>query len=183
MKKSVRLLLLVAALAVAVGCFLLVSHLFGDEDGEAQSEAETISVYWTDSAEIIGMQFDADGASHAFTFASDEWQDATGADRPLEQSSMDALATVCANWTAKRVVNDHPESLAEYGLDEPVLRIQLTLRDGSSVTLLIGDYSEAGEGDYLSVSGSDTVYLVAASARSAITNNLSTCYMEASEAE
>lgn len=102
MKKSVRLLLLVAALAVAVGCFLLVSHLFGDEDGEAQSEAETISVYRTDSAEIIGMQFDADGASHAFTFASDEWQDATGADRPLEQSSMDALATVCANWTAKR---------------------------------------------------------------------------------
>lgn len=183
MKKSVRLLLLVAALAVAVGCFLLVSHLFGDEDGEAQSEAETISVYRTDSAEIIGMQFDADGASHTFTFASDEWQDATGADRPLEQSSMDALATVCANWTAKRVVSDHPESLAEYGLDEPVLRIQLTLRDGSSVTLLIGDYSEAGEGDYLSVSGSDTVYLVAASARSAITNNLSTCYMEASEAE
>ena len=72
---------------------------------------------------------------------------------------------------------------AEYGLDSPVLQIQLTLRDGASVTLLIGDYSEAGEGDYLSLSGSDTVYLVAASARTAITNNLNTCYMEASDAE
>ena len=96
---------------------------------------------------------------------------------------MDALATVCANWTAKRVVSDHPESTAEYGLDSPVLQIQLTLRDGASVTLLIGDYSEAGEGDYLSLSGSDTVYLVASSARTAITNNLNTCYMEASDAE
>ena len=62
-------------------------------------------------------------------------------------------------------------------------RDALTLRDGASVTLLIGDYSEAGEGDYLSLSGSDTVYLVAASARTAITNNLNTCYMEASDAE
>lgn len=34
-----------------------------------------------------------------------------------------------------------------------------------------------------SLSGSDTVYLVASSARTAITNNLNTCYMEASDAE
>ena len=183
MKKGTKLLLLLAALAVAVGCFLLVSSLFGEEEPDAQSEEETVSVYRVESDDIVGMQFDLDGESHAFSFASDEWQDATGADRPLEQSSMDALATVCANWTAKRVVSDHPESTAEYGLDSPVLQIQLTLRDGASVTLLIGDYSEAGEGDYLSLSGSDTVYLVASSARTAITNNLNTCYMEASDAE
>lgn len=42
MKKGTKLLLLLAALAVAVGCFLLVSSLFGEEEPDAQSEEETV---------------------------------------------------------------------------------------------------------------------------------------------
>lgn len=165
------------------GCFLLVSSLFGEEEPDAQSEEETVSVYRVESDDIVGMQFDLDGESHAFSFASDEWQDATGADRPLEQSSMDALATVCANWTAKRVVSDHPESTAEYGWTAPSSRFS-----SRSGTARPSPCSSATTRRPARATTSPCPARIRCTwsrppPRTAITNNLNTCYMEASDAE
>ena len=115
-----------------------------------------------------------DGARDTLSFTS------------LMQTSKDAISKLKGtelDTTEKEEGNiDGPFDLA-YAVTEDNEDGQARFLWVASVTLLIGDYSEAGEGDYLSLSGSDTVYLVAASARTAITNNLNTCYMEASDAE
>ena len=60
MKKGTKLLLLLAALAVAVGCFLLVSSLFGEEEPDAEYSVEpkvdglSVALEYVDGAFVRG---------------------------------------------------------------------------------------------------------------------------------
>ena len=62
--------------------------------------------------------------------------------------------------TASRVL-DEPETLADYGLDDPSLTITATDGDGTAYTFAIGDQNEVTQEYYLLYNGEeDKVYLV-----------------------
>jgi hypothetical protein len=56
-----------------------------------------------------------------------------------------------------------PKDLSEYGLDSPKTLIQVTLKDGSTITLKLGNESVDGKGNYALVNDDANVYLVASS--------------------
>lgn len=54
-------------------------------------------------------------------------------------------------------VNEHPDNLADYGLDNPRARMQVDY-PGKSTELLVGDMDYSGSGFYIKTNESDTVY-------------------------
>ena len=64
--------------------------------------------------------------------------------------------------------------LAPYGLDEPVYKISVTDRDGTTTTVLIGDNNETAGSVYAIYEGEpDTVYSVQPSIKAAVEKKLS----------
>ncbi len=82
----------------------------------------------------------------------------------LDQSKADAIIGCAANLTANRLVTDHAENLASYGLDSPGSRVTMTYTDGTKSVWLVGNRAPTSTASYFAEEGSPAVYLLYASA-------------------
>jgi hypothetical protein len=73
-------------------------------------------------------------------------------------SSMDSI-------TRNRVIDEAAKDLSAFGLQPAKMTVQYELEDGNKGALLFGETSPSGEGVYMAVEGSQTVYLLSATAR------------------
>lgn len=71
-----------------------------------------------------------------------------------------SLMTYCAAVNAKQVVDRSPEDLSLYGLDSPAATVDIAYNDGSALKLNIGDRERLTDSYYMSVEGSEVVYLI-----------------------
>ena len=76
-----------------------------------------------------------------------------------EMDVEDVAATFSALW-AEDLVEENPEDLSQYGLDEPTATGTAYLEDGSTVVLYLGDRTPVGNTYYLMAEGDPNVYTV-----------------------
>lgn len=96
----------------------------------------------------------------------DTWQWDDGL--PVPGSTPRRLAMRAAGVEAEEFVDDHPSSVARYGLDKPLATITVKDQAGTTRTLLIGDMGPSRQGPeehlieraYARIDGEEPVYLV-----------------------
>ena len=75
-------------------------------------------------------------------------------------SKFRSMMFTMTSLNAVKIVSEHPENLADYGLDEPQFRMQMSFEDGHSVTLYVGDPTPVDRYYYAKTDASDTVYVI-----------------------
>ncbi len=86
-------------------------------------------------------------------------------DIPAERVDMDELIdllTNCGKVSALQEVNASPKDLAIYGLEKPAAQVAVTYKDGSSLTIMLGNIERVSGNFYMRVDGTTAVYLAEA---------------------
>lgn len=161
MKRGTQLLVLLAALAVAVGAYFAVTAAVKGGEGKKEEEAaqtneqplaaggydEIDAMAWTYGGVSVSLERDGDG----------QWYCPDEPDCPIDQSKA-AIMQSAASAVAGELYVEKAEELASYGLDEP--QLELTVRAGEvERRYAVGDYSELAGRYYMTVDGGSDVYL------------------------
>lgn len=171
MNKKVKSLIIGAAVALVllgVLAYLLLVPPKAEENpvSSSQSSAPAVSsttkrLYEGDPADVVSIAIEGDKTGSyeivrdGDTFAIEEFEG-------LAQltSSYDSLVDYYADITVARTVNEAPDDLSIYGLDDPVLNVTVTYKDGSSHEIRYGDMMPTSDGYYLQIDDDSTVYAV-----------------------
>ncbi len=76
----------------------------------------------------------------------------------VNSSSLGTVASAAANISASREVKER--SVADCGLDNPTLKVEVVPKEGEGYTILFGSESPDKTGYYLKLSNSDKIYVV-----------------------
>jgi hypothetical protein len=97
-----------------------------------------------------------------------KWQ--ITAPKPLgaDQEAVSSLLSTVSSLNADRLVDDKPSDLAQYGLTQPSLELDITAKDAKSQQLLLGDQTPAGSAVFAKLSGDPRVFTIASYNKSSI---------------
>lgn len=169
MKRSVKLLLLVALLAVLGACYALAGRVGGGQEVSETEGSYPLSDMTAD--DMTALSWTYGDASWRFEKNGSVWVNAEDASFPVNQSALGAMASRIAGLTATRELTD-VQDRADYGLDAPVLTVTAEGPNGSA-TYTLGDETPFADGYYVGVSGRDAVYTVETSLESAFDKDAS----------
>lgn len=90
-----------------------------------------------------------------------------------DQTPVSGLLTNLTDATIDQVVDQHPSSLKDFGLDPPAFTIDATLdRQPAKFTLLLGDETPTSGGIYAQIAGNPRVVTLASYLKSSLEKNL-----------
>lgn len=173
-KKTVKMILAVAALAVLCGTYVGVStYVSKQEEAENSKEEEKqVSVTDTFADEIESVQFLIDKQEITFQKKEDQWVKSDDKAFPVSQDTLNNAVGMLGDLKAERVLKD-VDDLSEYGLDSPVNTIVFTTKDGEETSIKIGAENESVSQYYVKKNEDDkTVYLVANASLTPFMNSL-----------
>lgn len=89
-----------------------------------------------------------------------KWQ--IDAPKPLaaDQTTVSTMLTTLSSLNSERLVEDKASNLSQYGLVEPVLETDVTLKDNKTQKLLLGDNSPTGNAVYAKLDNDPRVFIV-----------------------
>ena len=178
--KTVKMILAVAVLAVCCGAYAgvktYVSHQ-EQKESEAESEENT-SVFTASADDIKSLDFMVDDTETTFEKKDDSWVKKDDTDFPVNQSTLDSVASSVTSVESDRVLED-VDNLAEYGLDSPASIIKIVTKsedeggDDTTTTLYVGDENSSTSQYYVRKDDDEkTVYLVDSSCVEPFTKTL-----------
>ncbi len=155
-KKGLPLLIGVVALALLTVLYvMLVRH-----NTETEEEDTTVKVFDLDTGDVAAVRFTLDGEEETFTLKGDTWSLASDAAFEVDSSKMSTLLDTVTAMAATRTL-DNVTDLSEYGLDEPVQTMVLTMADGTVYTICWGSSNDMTGDDYVYIKEKeDVVYTV-----------------------
>lgn len=158
MKRGLRLLLLIGALALCVAGYFLVGKLVPDETAAEEPDAAAIEIASLDSAALVRIDYTRGGETVALEKSGGTWLYESDPACPLDQTLVKQMVSVSTSLSASR--SFAAQGLAEYGLDQPACSIALTDTSGGKKSFALGDRNEVTLEYYLTADGGGTVYLV-----------------------
>ena len=93
--------------------------------------------------------------------ASGAWKMTSPATYPVDKTNVSSFVSAAASVNSDKVVEDKTTDPGQYGLTKPSLTLTLTLKDGKSKVLRVGDDTPAGSASYASAEGDPHVYTIA----------------------
>jgi len=88
------------------------------------------------------------------------WTIAKPSPMAADSDAVNMLTGSLATLNADRLIDEHPSSLNEFGLTNPPVEIDVTLKGGKTTKLLLGSDTPAGTGVYAKLEGDPKVYTV-----------------------
>ena len=189
MNKKIKSLIIGAVVIVLlVGVLLLLLFMPQKEEETSSSSSGTSStsstssttsttaqLYSFDAAQIAKLRVEGDTIGSYEIVRKDEETLTIEEFEGLDQltDTYDTLYNAYAALSASRTVNEAPEDIAIYGLDDPQLTVTLTMDDGSEQQVYYGDAMPTADGYYIMISGDETVYALSNNAYEA-TNKVAT---------
>ncbi len=120
-------------------------------------DIETVTVRWEDAQDLAISALDHGEDERIFQLTSPF-------ERATDQNRGRLMFASASQMRASRIISEGDDDLAQFGLDDPIGAIIVTLADGTDITLHIGDSSPLSVGSepdrYVRVEGEDRVYLV-----------------------
>ena len=178
--KTVKMILAVAVLAVCCGAYAGVkTYVSHQEQKEAEAESEeNTSVFTASADDIKSLDFMVDDTETTFEKKDDSWVKKDDTDFPVNQSTLDSVASSVTSVESDRVLED-VDNLAEYGLDSPANIIKIVTKsededgDDTTTTLYVGDENSSTSQYYVRKDDDEkTVYLVDSSCVEPFTKTL-----------
>jgi uncharacterized protein DUF4340 len=103
---------------------------------------------------------------------SGSWQITEPKPFNADQSNVSSTLSSLATLNPERVIDDKPSDLKQYGLDPPVVEVDITTKDNRSQKLFLGDDSPTGSSVYATRAGDPRVFTIASYLKNAIAKNL-----------
>lgn len=161
MKKSKRIMALLALLVIAVSANVVIQKINAAKEDEVLEEAGKFSLTEYEKDDISGLQWTKGDSSLSFSLSDGVWQYAQDAAFPVDQTAVKTLSDAAIGLSANRKL-ENIENVSDYGLDEPPFSLSIAFSDGKEVTYSLGDQTPFQDGYYLSVSvQEDSVYVIA----------------------
>jgi hypothetical protein len=91
----------------------------------------------------------------------DRWEITKPEPGPADQDAVNSIVSTAGSLTSDRLIDEKPDSLAPFGLAEPLNELTFHLKSGSSVALLLGNDTPAGSSTYVKLGYSPKVYSLA----------------------
>lgn len=163
-KNVLTLVFLLIALAALCGVYFW----YNERIKEKEEETSAISLTSIDTDSISSMHYVHDDADIVLVLKDDVWISEEEPERPIKQSNVTQILNAIKEIKADRVVTEKAESLAEYGLEEPESLLEVSLKDGSTVTIKVGKELINSEGYYGMVNNDGKVYQLSSDLGSAL---------------
>ncbi len=151
-----KTLIFLVSLILIWSAYLLISGL-GKQDEPRQEVDTALTVARIAAENVTALHWVYQGEDVALRNHDGQWEAENDANFPLDQNYPRAMLEAISVIQAREALDS--DALAEYGLDAPVLSIEILQANGSTDTL---DLSPAGEGSgscYLRYNDSNKVYL------------------------
>jgi len=175
MKKRRNVLILVITLAVLSGLYVFLQNRPASNDGTTK---EDVVISKFDKNDIIKMELKSKNGTLTFhkvekevvkenkdgekeTVIESVWEVDYPHPVTLKKTAVDDIAYSFASLYAERVIEEEtPEDLGPYGLDEPQVVAEATLKDGSKKVFYLGNRTPAGNSYYLMAEGDPRIFEV-----------------------
>jgi hypothetical protein len=102
----------------------------------------------------------------------DSWKITSPGDYPADSSTVSSMLSSLAPLNSDTVVEEKPQNLAEYGLSDPSLEVDLTGKDNRTDRILFGDDAPAGGVVYVQLAGNPRVYTAGSYVKSSLNKSL-----------
>ncbi len=157
-KRSKKLIFLAGTLVVLSGATALALKLNPEnqDSGSEDSESEALTILEVDENSVTSLKWENGNGEFSFSRDGESWVFDEDSAFPLEESYLDAILEDLSQLQSYQTI-ENPESLEEYGLDDPAVTV--TLSGDSTTTLQIGHSSPMDSLRYLSL-GDGNIYLV-----------------------
>ena len=168
MKRGKKMVLLVGLLCVLLGGYSLLGQM-----NETTTVSETKGNYplWIEEKTVSSLAWTQAGEALSFSMGESVWMKADDAAFPVNQTAVQNLADKIEKLTAISELTDvtKPE---DYGLAEPAFTVTVKDETGSETVYAMGDQTPFEDGYYLSVTGSDNIYVIESSLATAFNKTL-----------
>ena len=92
---------------------------------------------------------------------SGKWEITASMPYPVDQPAVNQLVASAANVSSDRVVDEKASNVSGYGLNPPVLEVDITGKGGKVSKLKIGDDTPTNSGSYAMLEGDPRVFTIA----------------------
>ncbi|HOO57096.1 MAG TPA: DUF4340 domain-containing protein [bacterium] len=157
MKKFILTILLALVFA------LMLAYVFIYEKGpsKADKEGEKATIAIVDIPESEIKSIEIKGEEHLLLARSEnKWRLAEPVDARIKEGALEGIIEVLQEFDAQSLVSDNTENLADFGLDNPATEVLVEKQDGQKKWILIGDKTPVGNGNYLTLKDSRSVYSI-----------------------
>lgn len=173
--KSKGLLIATAVLAALSGALYWSNHhLPADETAKASLDTppKILTLKQEDIAKVDIKKKSGEEVALAKN-DSGKWQ--ITAPRPLgaDQDAVSSMLSGVSSLSSDRLVDEKATDLAQFGLAQPELEVDLTEKDSKSHRLLIGDNTPAGSAVFAKLEGDPRVFTIASYSKTTIDKTVS----------
>jgi hypothetical protein len=97
-----------------------------------------------------------------------KWQITQPKPLAADQDSVGSLVSTLSSLGSERLIEDKAADLAQYGLTKPTMEVTVTKKDGKTETVLLGDDTPTGGGEFAMRQGDPRVFTVASFVKSSV---------------
>lgn len=153
-KKGLPLLIgIVVLVFLTVAYVILVKH---NTETAEEVEDTTVKMFDLENKDVAALRFTLDGKEETFTLEGDTWSLASDATFEVDSSKMSTLLDTVTGMAASRKLEEVTD-LSEYGLDEPVQTLVLTMADGTVYTICWGGTNDVTGDDYVYIKEKESI--------------------------
>ena len=160
MKRFTKTIILLLALCLAVGGYVLSQHAGQETDSVNQTEGSFVITAHA-AEDLYGLSYTKNEDEYHFvTLSEGAWQVSEQPLIPLDGNAVQSMAENLIGMTATRKLTD-VTALADYGLEEPAASATVTWKDGSQTTYAMGNATPFADGYYILLTDDpSTVYTI-----------------------
>jgi len=167
--------LIVAALVFLILGGILYWSEHQKPSGDSKESADTSpAILKLDASAIIKLDLKKRGAEPIALTKSGSGKWAITQPQPFgaDQSLVSGMLSTLSSLSSQRVVDDKAADVTRYGLNPPLLQLEITEKDNKTRELLVGDDTPTGSAAYAMVAGDPRVFTMAAYAKVSVDKSL-----------
>ncbi len=157
MKLYRNAIILLVIVALLVGVYFLIRSKKPDDLPTQPDEYESLTDYTSDQIESVTLE-NSDG-TFIIIKKDNDWALSAPTDLKYDPSALSSIVINSASIIADKVVEEDPQDLSIYGLDDPAIA-RVEVKDGTVTTIEIGDKTPTKGGYYVKVAGTSKVYVI-----------------------
>ena len=155
-KKEMTTVIALAALlvVVCVAYFAAVKH----KEAKEKAADTSVNLLQLDTSKATTIDISNENGTISFEKESTGWVMPSDKEFLVKQEEIQTILDAFSDLVATRCVVENKDSIAEYGLDKPTGKITITLSDGTTTVLSVGDTVPSEGGYYGMLDNADGVY-------------------------
>ena len=153
----------------------MVKNLPDEEETTVGTQSHTVTSIVQE--DVTGVTYLYEGNTVDLVKEDGIWKSNDDKSLSLDQTAVSNMLSYVCSITTDTVI-ENPDSVSEFGLGNPSNTICLTLADGSSIELLVGDYLDIAQAYYAQLAGDTNVYTISNYIPSAFSKSLEMLVVE-----